>query len=105
VSEGGGEEYSGEARATLDPPSLFGDDTSPAVQRLLIAAYRGMSGAAKLERVCALNQATLALALANIRQQHPQADERELLRLLAIRRYGSALGRQIRAHDVRRAGF
>lgn len=69
---------------------LFGEDTSPEAERFLIAAYRRMSGAEKIARVRALNQVTLALSLANIRQHYPDADEREVLLLLAVRRYGAA---------------
>ena len=71
------------------PVRLFGADTSPEVERFLLAAYRRMSGAERIARVRALNQATIALSLANIRQQHPDAGEREVLLHLAVRRYGA----------------
>jgi hypothetical protein len=84
---------------------LFGEDTSPDVERFLIDAYRKMSGAEKIARVRALNHATIALALANIRQQHPDASEREVLLRLAVRRYGADFVREHLGWDVRREGY
>lgn len=61
------------------------DDTSPEVQRLMIAGYRRMSPAQKLQRVVALTQGVQQMALARIRLQHPGADEREQkLRLASL---------------------
>ncbi|MFN8512778.1 MAG: hypothetical protein U0232_02580 [Thermomicrobiales bacterium] len=84
---------------------LFGEDTSPDVERFLIDAYRKMSGAEKIARVRALNRTTIALALANIRQQHPDADEREVLLRLAVRRYGANFVREHLGWDARREGY
>lgn len=84
---------------------LFGDDTSPEVERHLIAAYRRMSGADKIARVRALNRATIALAMADIRRRHPQADEREVLLRLASRRLGADIAREALGWDVSREGY
>ena len=84
---------------------LFGDDTSPAVAAYLIAAYRRMSGAEKIARVRALNRTTVMLAMANIRQRHPDADEREVLLRLACRHLGPDLVREKLGWDVRVEGY
>ncbi len=87
------------------PARLFGDDTSPEVERYLIDAYRRMTPADKIARVRALNQLTLNLALGNIREHHPDADERELLLRLAVRRYGADFAREYLDWDVDREGY
>ena len=52
----------------------------------MIAGYRRMTDAQKLARVDALTRTVRQLALARIRQEHPEADARELrLRLAALR--------------------
>lgn len=86
-------------------PLLLGDDTSPDVERFLIAAYRRMSGSEKLARVRALNRTTIALALADIRRRHPCADDREVLLRLASRRLGPELVRRALGWDVEREGY
>lgn len=62
-------------------------DTAPAVERLLIEAYRRMAPREKLERVVALNRAVEQLASARLRAQYGEdLSERELrLRLAALR--------------------
>jgi hypothetical protein len=65
--------------------ALFGDDTSPEVEALLIAGYQRMTPAERLERACDLSLAVRQLALARLRSEHPHASERELrLRLAAL---------------------
>lgn len=87
------------------PHRPFGDDTSPEVERFLLDAYRKMPGSEKIARVRALNHATIALALANIRQRHPDADEREVLLRLAVRRYGADFVREHLGWDARQEGY
>ncbi len=61
-------------------------DTSSEADRIMLEAYRRMTPAEKLRRVCELTRATRLLAMARLREEHPQADERELqLRLAALR--------------------
>ena len=86
------------------PARIFGEDTSPEVERFLIGAYRRMSGAEKLERVWALNRLTLGLALADIRRHHPDADDREMSLRLAVRRYGAKFVRERLGWDVEKEG-
>jgi hypothetical protein len=54
------------------------DDTPPAIEAMLAEGYRRMTPAAKLNRVRALNRAVLALAEADVRRRHPNADQREI---------------------------
>ncbi len=84
---------------------LFGEDTSPKVERFLIDGYRRMSGDEKVARVWALNRLTLNLALADIRQRHPDADDREMLLRLAVRRYGVEFVREHLGWDAAQEGY
>jgi hypothetical protein len=63
-----------------DAPS----DTAPEARARLIAGYRAMSPARKLQCVAELNRALQELAPLDIRWRHPQADERELRMRLAF---------------------
>jgi hypothetical protein len=63
------------------PPS----DTDAKIEAILVAGYRAMSPAQKLERVRALTFAVQELALLDIRRRHPDATERELSLRLASR--------------------
>jgi hypothetical protein len=81
------------------------NDTDPAVEALLIQAYRRMSPAEKLQRVRALNHAVQELALADIRRRHPDADERELSLRLASRWLDPDLMVRAFGWDVRKAGY
>ena len=74
-----------------DRASLFGIDTSPGAERIVLEGMRGMSGAEKLRRVGALCRLVNALALADIRSRHPMSTERELLLQLAARRMDPAI--------------
>ena len=64
--------------------TLQSADTPLAVEQVLIAGYRAMSPAQKLQRVVALNRTLDALAMARIRaQQGPGLSEREAALCLA----------------------
>jgi len=61
-------------------------DTDPAVEELQVEAWRRMTPARKLRIVSELVRASEELALAGIKQRHPDATGRELeLRLAALR--------------------
>ncbi len=83
----------------------FPDDTDPAVEAILIEGFRRMSPAQKLERVRALNQTVQALALADIRRRHPDADEREQALRLASRWIEPELMVRAFAWDIRKVGY
>lgn len=60
-------------------------DTSPQIQKIVIAGYRQMSPQEKLKRVSELTKAVQQLALARIRQQYGEIPEREQrLRLASL---------------------
>ena len=65
--------------------TLKSHDTSPHIQKMLIAGYRRMSPQHKLKRVNELTKAVQQLALARIRKQYGMLSEQELhLRLAAL---------------------
>ena len=66
--------------------AVLSADTSPAIERLQIEAWRRMSPLDRLRAADALSRQVQALALAGIRHRHPDASEREcFLRLAAIK--------------------
>ena len=80
------------------------DDTSPAAERVLIAAYRRMTPALKARQVDQLTLGVQQLALARLRAEDPTAGERALrLRLAALWLSPEQLER-VRDHDVRVEG-
>jgi hypothetical protein len=81
------------------------DDTDPAVQAMLIAGYRAMSPAQKLERVRSLTQTVQEIALADIRRRHPEANEREQMLRLASRWLDRELMVRAFGWDVRKMGY
>jgi len=63
----------------------FSRDTSDAAQKVLIAGYRLMSAAEKLERVRQMTQGVQQMALIRLRKSYPSASDRELqLRLASL---------------------
>lgn len=60
-------------------------DTPPEIEAYLVDGYRRMSPAEKMDRVRALNRAVLALAEADVRRRHPNADRREVALRVAAR--------------------
>lgn len=63
------------------------EDTTREIEEILFAAYRRMSSSEKLERIGALGSLAESVALAGLREQYPDADERELRLRLAGRQY------------------
>jgi hypothetical protein len=63
-------------------------DSSPAVERLQIDAWRRMSPLDKARAVDGLTRTAQALALAGIRQRHPGASDRECFLRLATLKLG-----------------
>ena len=81
------------------------DDTDPVIEEFLIAGYRRMSTAEKLERVRELTRAVQQLALMDIRRRHPEADEREQALRLASRWIEPELMLRAFGWDVREKGY
>ena len=64
---------------------LFGEDTHPEIEEILLEAYRKMSPAEKWKRVNELTISVQQLALARIKKQYGDISEREQkLRLAAL---------------------
>jgi hypothetical protein len=87
------------------PPYGPLSDTSPAAEAFLIAGYRAMSPAAKLERVGALSEAIAQLAMSDIERRHPTASPRERLLRLASRRIDAETMRRAFGWDPGREGY
>lgn len=66
-------------------------DTDEATLRVLDELYARMSPADKLERVAELSTGASELALAGLRDRHPELEEEELLARLAEIRLGPDL--------------
>ncbi len=81
-------------------------DTPPAVERVLIAGYRAMTPAQRLQRVVALNRALDELATARIRAQYgPDLSRREVdLRLASLHLDGPTM-RRVFGWDPEAQGF
>ena len=69
----------------------FTSDTPPEIEAILMERMRKMSGLEKWRMVAELNAAVRAMALAGLRQRHPNASEAELRRRLA----GLLLGEEL----------
>ncbi len=80
-------------------------DTSPDVDRLMIDLYRAMTPQQRLDISVKLTELASALALADIRRRHPEADERECLLRLATRRAGPEIIKQLCGWDVAEHGY
>ena len=70
-------------------------DTSPEVERMLLAYWRATPAWQKLERVSQLNRSARQLALAGLRRRHPDASPQLLQRLLADLLLGPPLAAEV----------
>ena len=70
-------------------------DTHPEMESLQIELLRTAPAWRKMEMLAALNSSARSLALAGLRQRHPQASEAELRCLLAGLLLGPDLARKI----------
>lgn len=86
-------------------PSIMPNDTPPSIEAKRIEAYRAMTPSQKLMIVCALNDTVRALAMADIRGRHPQADTRELMLRFASRSLPPELLRNAFGWDVTVEGY
>lgn len=80
-------------------------DTDPRIEQMVVAGYRAMSVAAKLERVRLLNQAIQELALRDVRRRHPDASPREQALRVASRWLEPELMAKAFSWDVSRQGY
>ncbi len=70
---------------------LFGDDTDPETERLMLELLRRMTPAQRLAKAMSLTSSTHAVALAALRLAHPDDSERTLKIRLAARMWGREL--------------
>jgi hypothetical protein len=86
----------------IDDPT---NDTHPDIEARMIAGYRAMSPARKLELMFALVKTVNDLAMMDIRRRHPHADERELRLRLASRTMDPELLKRAFGWDVEVEGY
>jgi hypothetical protein len=76
-------------------PSTLARDTTPEVERMQIEAWRRMSAEEKAAIVTGLTDAVVRLAVAGIRQRHPDATPHEQRLRLALLMLGPELARAV----------
>lgn len=81
------------------------NDTHPTIDTYLVAGYRNMSHAQKLECVRSLTRAVQELALLDVRRRYPDADERELALRVASRWLDPQLMVRAFGWDVGKEGY
>ena len=69
-------------------------DTDPRAERVLIECLREMPIWRRMQRVGQLNEMVVQMALAGVRERHPEADEAEVFRRFADIRLGPELARR-----------
>lgn len=82
-------------RSGIPERGVLSVDSSAAIERLQVAAWRRMSPVQKARTVDGLTRTALALALAGIRRRHPRASERERFLRLAVLTLGSETTRRL----------
>jgi hypothetical protein len=70
-------------------------DTSPEAQQILLDIYRKMSPAVKVRRIFDTYQTGKMLAMAGLRQLHPNATEKQIWLLWAKRHLGEKLFNEV----------
>jgi hypothetical protein len=80
-------------------------DTPPEVEKIMIEGYRKMPMWKKLQQVRELSQLVYQLAMNDVRQRYPQADEREVKLRLASRWLDPELMRKAFGWDPEKEGY
>ena len=70
-------------------------DTSPEARQVLLDIYRKMSPAVKVRRIFGTYQTGKMLAMAGLRQLHPNATEKQIWLLWAKRHLGEKLFNEV----------
>ena len=81
------------------------NDTDPRAEAVLVAGYRRMSAAQKVERVRQLTLAVQELALLDVRRRHPNESEREHELRVASRWLTAEVMRRAFDWDVDQKGY
>ena len=79
----------------MPPMGTLFADTSSDIEQILITRLRTTPSWRKIEWVLELRQSVLQLALAGLRERHPDADADEIHRLLAELILGSELAQTV----------
>jgi len=79
----------------ISRPAILSRDTTADIERIQVETWRGMSSLEKAAIVTQATGAVLTLALAGIRQRHPEASERECFIRLAALQLGPTLTRTV----------
>jgi hypothetical protein len=81
------------------------DDTDPVVAQIILERLQAMSCGERAEMVNSMNRACEELALAGIRQRHPNASLEEIRMRLGVLRIGAALMLEVFGWDVKVHGY
>ena len=66
-------------------------DTTPAMEQMVLALRRKQTPGQRMSNALEMCELVRSLELGMLRNQHPEAGERELRYLLAVKRYGRPL--------------
>jgi hypothetical protein len=75
-------------------------DTSPEAWQVWLDLVRKMTPAERLQRTLELSNTVRELAIAGIREQHPNASEREIFLLFAQRQLGDDLFQKVYGNEL-----
>lgn len=74
---------------------VLSDDTSGEAERLQVRVWRSLSSLERARLIAGASRAARAMALAGLRDRHPDASERELVAQLALITAGPALAARV----------
>lgn len=77
-------------------------DTSPAAEQVQIDAWRRMTPEQKVAQVFALNRLVHEVAAAGVRDEYPDASEREVFLRVMVRKLGPELVARVYGFDAER---
>ena len=80
--------------------AVLSGDTSREAERLQVMTWRSMSSVQRAQIVRGAARAVRALALAGVRQRHPEARESEIVARLALLTLGPSLARRVYPHLI-----
>ena len=81
------------------------DETDPVIAAMVLDRLRNMTPGERADMVRAMNESCETLALAGIRQRHPDADPEEIRMRLGVLRIGPQLMRDAFGWDVDTHGY
>ena len=80
-------------------------DTSPEIERIIVAGHRKMTAAQKFGYVAEMFTALEAMAAAETRSRHPDDTEKEIRLRVASRRIAPELMKKAFGWDVKKEGY